>query len=146
MRKTALLGCFFAALAFTPAAFAGRNAPAVFVQTNELAGNHVVVYDRGADGRLTQAGTYATGGNGGAAAPGTESDRLASQGSLAYDAGRSLLVAVNAGSDSISAFKVQGAPVLRCVLDEVANSAQHGDRGEAGPRVRRGGRSHCAGG
>src|SRR5438477_11372677 len=98
MRKTALLGCFFAALAFTPAAFAGRNAPVVYVQTNEPAGNHVVVYDRGADGRLTQAGTYATGGDGGGAA-GTESDRLASQGSLAYDA-RALLVGVQGGSDS----------------------------------------------
>src|SRR5205085_9027275 len=108
MRKAALLAFFVAALVAAPTAFAGGKAPVVFVQTNELGGNHVVVYDRGADGRLSQAGTFATGGNGGAAAPGTESDRLASQGSLAYDAGHSLLVAVNAGSDSISAFKVQG--------------------------------------
>jgi 6-phosphogluconolactonase (cycloisomerase 2 family) len=132
MRKTALLVCFFAALAFTPAAFAGGNAPVVFVQTNEPSGNHVVVYDRGADGRLTQAGTYATGGNGGAAAPGTESDHLASQGSLAYDAGHSLLVAVNAGSDSISAFKVQGdrlklVDVLPSGGQFPASIAVHGD-------------------
>src|SRR5262245_32245042 len=52
----------------------------VFVQTNEVAGNRVVVYDRAADGRLTEAGSYATGGLGGVAAPGTESDHLASQG------------------------------------------------------------------
>src|SRR5262245_29810015 len=58
---------------------------AVFVQTNEVAGNRIVVYDRGEDGRLTPAGTYATGGTGGVALPGTESDRLASQGSLVYD-------------------------------------------------------------
>lgn len=108
MRKVAVLALFVAALVTAPAAFAGSKAPVVFVQTNELSGNHVVVYDRGADGRLSQAGTYATGGNGGAAAPGTESDRLASQGSLVYDRGHSLLLAVNAGSDSISAFKVQG--------------------------------------
>src|SRR5215213_2658337 len=57
----------------------------VFVQTNELTGNQIAVYDRGHDGRLHRAGTYATGGNGGIAAPGTESDRLASQGSLVYD-------------------------------------------------------------
>lgn len=132
MRKTAPLVCFFAVLAFTPAAFAGGKAPVVYVQTNEPAGNHVVVYDRGADGRLSQAGTYATRGNGGAAAPGNESDRLASQGSLAYDASRSLLVAVNAGSDSISAFKVQGD---RLKLEDVLSSggefpasiAVHGD-------------------
>jgi 6-phosphogluconolactonase (cycloisomerase 2 family) len=132
MRKTALLVCFFAALAFTPAAFAGGKASVVYVQTNELGGNHVVVYDRGADGRLSQAGTYATGGNGGAAAPGTESDRLASQGSLAYDAGHSLLIAVNAGSDSISAFKVQGdrlklADVLPSGGQFPASVAVHGD-------------------
>jgi hypothetical protein len=85
--KVAVLALFAAALAAAPSAFAGGKAPVVFVQRNELGGNHVVVYDRGADGRLSEAGSYATGGNGGAAAPGTESDRLASQGSLAYDAG-----------------------------------------------------------
>jgi 6-phosphogluconolactonase (cycloisomerase 2 family) len=108
MRKGAVLALFVAALAAAPTALAGGKAPVVFVQTNELSGNQVAVFDRGADGRLTRAGTYATGGNGGAAAPGTESDRLASQGSLVYDASHSLLLAVNAGSDSISAFKVQG--------------------------------------
>ena len=43
----------------------GNKASAVFVQTNEPSGNRIVVYDRGADGQLTFAGTYATGGNGG---------------------------------------------------------------------------------
>ena len=81
---------------------------AVFVQTNELSGNRIVVYDRTDDGLLTPAGAYATGGNGGAAAPGTESDRLASQGSLVYDGGHSLIFAVNAGSNSLSVFRVHG--------------------------------------
>jgi 6-phosphogluconolactonase (cycloisomerase 2 family) len=80
----------------------------VFVQTNEPSGNHVVVYDRGSDGTLTRAGTYATGGNGGAALPGTETDRLASQGSLAYDAASNLVIAVNAGSNTVSSFAVDG--------------------------------------
>ena len=132
MRKIAILVFFFAALAFAPTAFAGGKAPVVFVQTNELSGNNVVVYDRGADGRLSRAGTYATGGNGGAALPGTESDHLASQGSLVYDAGHSLLLAVNAGSDSVAAFKVQGD---RLKLEDVlpsggqfpASIAVHGD-------------------
>jgi 6-phosphogluconolactonase (cycloisomerase 2 family) len=51
---------------------------------------------------------YATGGDGGVAAPGTESDHLGSQGSLVYDAAVHLLFAVNAGSDSLSAFSVHG--------------------------------------
>ncbi len=80
----------------------------VFVQTNQPAGNEVVVYDQAADGTLSPAAIYATGGNGGAALPGTESDRLASQGSLAYDAKHKLLIAVNAGSDTVSAFRAKG--------------------------------------
>src|SRR2546423_8135167 len=112
MRRAAVLVFFVAALVGTQTASAdsarSRHAPVVFVQTNELGGNHIVVYDRGADGRLSQAGTYDTGGNGGAALPGTESDRLASQGSLVYDADHAVLLAVNAGSDSVSAFRVQG--------------------------------------
>jgi 6-phosphogluconolactonase (cycloisomerase 2 family) len=80
----------------------------VFVQTNQPTGNQIVVYDRADDGTLSPAGTYATGGNGGAALPGTESDRLASQGSLAYDSKHKLLIAVNAGSDTVSAFRVKG--------------------------------------
>jgi 6-phosphogluconolactonase (cycloisomerase 2 family) len=90
------------------AAKPGGGGNAVFVQTNELDGNQVVVFERGGDGQLTRAGSYATGGNGGAAAPGTESDRLASQDSLVYDGEHRLLFAVNAGSDSVSVFKAQG--------------------------------------
>jgi hypothetical protein len=80
----------------------------VWVQTNEASGNAIVVYDRASDGTLTEAGTYPTGGNGGAAAPGNESDHLASQGSLVYDRRHSTLIAVNAGSDSVTTFKVHG--------------------------------------
>lgn len=86
----------------------GRGGPVVWAQTNEVAGNRIVVYDRAGDGTLSQAGTYATGGNGGVAAPGTESDRLASQGSLVFDSRHSVLIAVNAGSDTVTTFKVHG--------------------------------------
>ncbi len=84
------------------------NNDAVFVQTNELTGNRIAVYDRAKDGTLTPAGTYATGGLGGAATPGTESDRIASQGSLVYDRAHKLLFAVNAGSNTVSTFSVHG--------------------------------------
>jgi 6-phosphogluconolactonase (cycloisomerase 2 family) len=80
----------------------------VFVQTNEASGNKIDVFDRGADGRLTLAGTFATGGLGGVAAPGAESDRLASQGSLALSPDGKALIAVNAGSDTVTAFRVHG--------------------------------------
>jgi 6-phosphogluconolactonase (cycloisomerase 2 family) len=85
-----------------------RGQPLVFVQTNELDGNRIAVYRRAGNGQLSPAGTYETGGNGGIAMPGTESDRLASQGSLIYDARHRLLFAVNAGSDTVSTFRVRG--------------------------------------
>lgn len=80
----------------------------VWVQLNQESGNAIAVYDRGGNGQLTLAGTYPTGGLGGTASPGTESDRLASQGSLAYVPHGHTLIAVNAGSDTVSTFKVKG--------------------------------------
>ena len=44
--------------------FGARAAP-VFVQTDNTAGNQIVVYDSAADGALAQAGVYDTGGLGG---------------------------------------------------------------------------------
>jgi 6-phosphogluconolactonase (cycloisomerase 2 family) len=92
---------------------------AVFVQTNEPTGNRIIAFDRGPDGTLTQAGSYATGGNGGVALPGNQSDHLGSQGSLVLGHGRSLLFAVNAGSDTLSVFSVQGD---RLSLEQVVPS------------------------
>ncbi|GIH19940.1 lactonase family protein [Rugosimonospora africana] len=83
------------------------TAGAVFVQTDNVDGNAVVAYDRGADGSLRRAGTYPTGGRGGAL-NGSVVDHLASQGSLAYDRAHGLLYAVNAGSNTISVFDVHG--------------------------------------
>jgi 6-phosphogluconolactonase (cycloisomerase 2 family) len=79
----------------------------VFVQTDNPAGNQVVAYDRAADGSLTQAGVYPTGGLGGVLA-GSVVDHTASQGALSYDQANGLLYAVNAGSDTVSVFAVRG--------------------------------------
>src|SRR5439155_5176428 len=49
----------------------GAAGRVVFVQTNEPAGNRILVYDVGRGGQLGPAGSYATGGNGGIASPGT---------------------------------------------------------------------------
>jgi 6-phosphogluconolactonase (cycloisomerase 2 family) len=105
----AILLVAVAALVGGQSASAGKvDGGAVFVQTNEVGGNRIAVYDRGADGTLTPAGTFATGGLGGVAFPGTESDHLGSQGSLVYDGARKVLIAVNAGSDTVSTFGVDG--------------------------------------
>ena len=89
---------------------------AVFVQTDATAGNHVVAYHRAADGALTPAGTYPTGGLGGVLG-GSVVDHTASQGSLTYDPWHNLLYAVNAGSNTVSVFAVNGDHLaLRQVL------------------------------
>jgi hypothetical protein len=80
---------------------------AVFVQTDNPAGNQIVAYHRNIDGTLVPAGTYSTGGVGGVL-NGSAVDHLASQGSLAYDSAQNLLYAVNAGSNSVSVFSVRG--------------------------------------
>ncbi len=81
--------------------------PAVFAQTDNTAGNQVVAYQRSSDGTLTLAGTYPTGGLGGQLT-GSVVDHLASQGSLGYDTAQHLLIAVNAGSNSVTVFGVNG--------------------------------------
>jgi DNA-binding beta-propeller fold protein YncE len=114
----------------SPAGLPGASS-AGFVQTDDTAGNHVVAYHRAADGTLTPAGSYATGGRGGILA-GSVVDHTASQGSLAYDPAHALLYAVNAGSNTISVFGVRGD---RLTLREVLGSggsfpvsvAVHGD-------------------
>lgn len=91
----------------------------VFVQSNQPGGNQILVFHRAGDGQLAPAGTYATGGLGGAALPGTQSDHLASQGSLVFSRRHRLLIAVNAGSDTVSTFRVQGD---RLELESVVSS------------------------
>jgi 6-phosphogluconolactonase (cycloisomerase 2 family) len=90
----------------------------VFVQTDNPAGNQIVAYDREADGSLTQAGVYDTGGLGGVLV-GSVVDHTASQGALTYDRANDLLYAVNAGSDTLSVFAVRGD---RLILLQVVSS------------------------
>ena len=77
----------------------GHERGVLYTQTNDPAGNTVQRFDRAADGSLTPAGTFATGGAGLATLGGR-------QGAVALsDDGRNLY-AVNAGSDSVTAFRV----------------------------------------
>ena len=102
---TAVLGAP-AALAQASASGAGAD-HAVFVQTDAPAGNSIVAYARHDDGTLTWSATYPTGGNG-ARAAGAAVDPLASQSSLVIDREHGLLLAPNAGSNTVSVFSVSG--------------------------------------
>ncbi|GAA4304900.1 hypothetical protein GCM10023086_22400 [Streptomyces venetus] len=98
----------------TSGAEAGR---AVFVQGNELNGNTIHVFARDGQGKLKPAGTYATGGRGGDQVD-APTDSLASQGSLVYDDASGMLLAVNAGSGTLTSFRVEGTKLKhRRILD-----------------------------
>jgi 6-phosphogluconolactonase (cycloisomerase 2 family) len=111
--------------------FFGDRRGAVFVQTDNAAGNQVVAYRRAHDGTLALAGTYSTGGLGGQLT-GSVVDHLASQGSLQLDRRHGLLFAVNAGSNTVSVFAVRGDRLgLRQVIGSggtfPVSIAVHGD-------------------
>ena len=107
MRHLALLAvvaALAAALAGAQAAYPDRGhgrhkgQAVVFVQTNELDGNHIVVYDRARNGALSRAGTFATGGNGGARC-GSPSTRAATPSRRS----RSVAVACSSRASSVPA-------------------------------------------
>ena len=70
-------------------------AGAVYTMTNSPTGNAIEAYARASDGSLTPSGTYPTGGDGGT---------LGSGHSIVVSRDGSVVVNVNAGSNSISAF------------------------------------------
>ena len=83
----------------------GGRRPAVggvFISTNDAAANAVVAFDRAADGSLSYAGSYSTGGRG----IGGTADPLASQFALTLSPNAQLLFVVNAGSNDVSSFAV----------------------------------------
>jgi 6-phosphogluconolactonase len=91
-----------AAFAITAGSAAGGNGTvgALYTLTNSAAGNAVLVYDRGADGTISPAGSFATGGLG-------TGSGLGSQGAVVLSGNGKWLYAVNAGSNEISAFAVR---------------------------------------
>ena len=78
---------------------------AVFVMTNDANANEVIAFDRTPYGTLGSPHKYDTGGRG----SGGTVDPLASQGSLTLSEDGSTLFAVNAGSGSLSVFRVFGS-------------------------------------
>jgi 6-phosphogluconolactonase (cycloisomerase 2 family) len=85
---------------------------AVFVQTDDLNHNSVVAFARDANGQLHRIGEFLTGGRGGVEQD-VPLDSLASQDSLTYDRAHQLLFAVNAGSNTVTSFRVAGAHLIR---------------------------------
>lgn len=76
-----------------------RGPRAVYTITNQVAGNAVVVFARATGGRLTPAGTFATGGTG-------TGGGLGSQGAVVLSDDGRWLFAVNAGSNDVSVLRV----------------------------------------
>ena len=74
---------------------------AVFTMSNAAGGNQVVVFARAGDGTLSHVADYATGGEG-------SGGGLGSQGAVRLSDDGSWLLAVNAGSDEVSVFRVNG--------------------------------------
>ncbi len=73
----------------------------VYTMDNGAAGNSVLVFDRSADGSLTAAGSFATGGLGTGAG-------LGNQSGMVLDESGKTLVVVDAGSNEVSSFRVNG--------------------------------------
>lgn len=74
----------------------------VFVMTNAANRNEVIVFGRSADGHFYETGRYDTRGRG----SGGITDPLQSQGSLRLSTDHTLLFAANAGSGTVSVFRV----------------------------------------
>ena len=132
MKRTLTSFTFALALSCTGAAFAQQSQSddtgAVFVMTNAADKNQIIAYDRAADGALKEASKFDTGGRG----SGGLVDPLESQGSLILSRDRGLLFAVNAGSGSISVFRVERSrlslvDVIRSAGSEPNALAQHDD-------------------
>jgi len=87
------------ALLFGGTAMANGGAGAVYTQSNSPTGNAVWRLDRGPDGSLTPVASYRTGGLGTGAG-------LGSQGAVALSDDGRVVVAVDAGTNDITAFRV----------------------------------------
>lgn len=102
-RALALVAASVALLvgASIPPAMAGAASPhaAVYVLSNQTSGNHVLVFQRGADGRLLPAGAVDSGGTG-------TGGGLGSQGAIVIDESARFVYAVNPGSNSIASFRI----------------------------------------
>jgi len=108
--KVIILTFVFLFLISTGSVMAERQgfAGAVYTMTNSAEGNEVLVFSRSADGSLTPAGAFATGGFG-------TGGGLGNQGGVILTPNKQLLFVVNAASDTISAFHVKANNLLELI-------------------------------
>jgi 6-phosphogluconolactonase (cycloisomerase 2 family) len=93
-------GVALVAMSVAPTIASAHPRPsAVYVLSNQTAGNQVLIFSRAADGSLTAAGSVDAGGTG-------TSGGLGSQGAIVVDDAGRYVYAVNAGSGSIASFRV----------------------------------------
>lgn len=85
----------------------------VVTATNSPAGNKLWIYKRGANGKLTQTGSVSTGGKGIASEPPFGFPIVDSSGSINTTADGKLIFVVNAGSNSVTSFRVTSSGVHR---------------------------------
>ena len=102
----AAAGLLAAGLSTGAHAAPGGNTGYVYTESNAAAGNEVLVYARGPDGRLDAAAAYPTGGAG-------SGGGLGSQGAVVLDDAGKWLLAVDAGSNEISVFAVTPASLAQ---------------------------------
>ncbi len=79
----------------------GNNRGFVYTLSNQANGNKVITYRRAANGSLTYIASFAAGGNG-------TGGGLGNQGAVVIADDGDVLLAVNAGSNTISSFKITG--------------------------------------
>ncbi|MGI8960925.1 MAG: lactonase family protein [Bryobacteraceae bacterium] len=75
-----------------------KTVGAVYVASNSIAGNEILIFSRDADGRLNKKGKVATGGRG-------TGGLLENQGAVTLSKGNEWLFVADAGSDDISVFR-----------------------------------------
>lgn len=110
IKKTLIgIGAVLLSLVFIASSTAGQpyNSGAVYAMTNASDGNEIAVYSRNANGMLEFVGYFPTGGLG----SGGGIDPLGSQASLISSPNKLWLLAVNAGSNSISVFRIRNGEV-----------------------------------
>mgnify|MGYP001600541440 CR=1 FL=1 len=83
----------------------------VYIESNDASQNVILVFQQQRDGRLTLESQTASGGKG-------FGGGLASEGALALDRRNNLLFAVNAGSNSVSSFKIKNDGSLELLSTE----------------------------
>jgi hypothetical protein len=93
----------------------------VYTATNDPSGNSVIIFARRANGSLTQLGSVKTGGKGSKAEPPFDFPTVDTQGSIDLTPDGKLLFVVNAGSNSVTSFRVTANGLKR-----VSVASSHG--------------------